>query len=48
MRAGFNEVEMVLRRVVLGEPVAQPELQRMMILRWLTETVVPAGEELRA
>lgn len=46
MRAGFNEVEMVLRRVVLGEPVAQPELRRVMILRWLSETVVPAGEEL--
>lgn len=42
MRAGFNEVEMVLRRVVLGEPIAQPAVQPMTILRYWTEVVVPA------
>ena len=44
MRAGFNEVEMVLRHVVLGEPIVQPEIQPMTILRHLTETVVLPGE----
>ena len=46
MRAGFNEVEMVLRRVLLGEPIKQPSVQPMTILRHFTETVVPAREEL--
>lgn len=44
MRAGFNEVEMTLRRLVLGEPVRQPEIRPMTILRHFEETVVPAGE----
>jgi carbamoyl-phosphate synthase large subunit len=42
MRAGFNEVEMVLRRVVLGEAITQPEVRPMTILRYWTEVVVPA------
>jgi carbamoyl-phosphate synthase large subunit len=42
MRAGFNEVEMVLRRVVLGEALTQPAVQPMTILRYWTEVVVPA------
>jgi carbamoyl-phosphate synthase large subunit len=46
MRAGFNEVEMVLRWIVLGEPIKQPSVQPMTILRHFTETVVPAREEL--
>ena len=46
MRAGFNEVEMVLRRILRGEPIKQPSVRPMMILRHFTETVVPAGEEL--
>ena len=46
MRAGFNEVEMVLRRFLRGEPIKQPSVRPMMILRHFTETVVPAGEEL--
>lgn len=44
MRAGMNEVEMVLRRVVRGEPIVQPALRPMTILRWFTETAIPAGE----
>ena len=46
MRAGFNEVEMVLRRILRGEPIKQPSVHPMTILRHFTETVVPAGEEL--
>jgi carbamoyl-phosphate synthase large subunit len=46
MRAGFNEVEMVLRRVLRNEPIKQPCVQPMTILRHFTETVVSAGEEL--
>lgn len=44
MRAGMNEVDMVLRRVVLGEPITQPIIKPMTILRWFTESVVPTGE----
>ena len=47
MRAGFNEVEMVLRHVVLGEQISQPEIQPMTILRHMEETVVRAGELLK-
>jgi carbamoyl-phosphate synthase large subunit len=45
MRAGFNEVEMVLRHVVLGEPIAQPPISPMKILRHWSETVVRADEQ---
>ncbi|MEZ4238641.1 MAG: ATP-grasp domain-containing protein [Myxococcota bacterium] len=45
--AGFNEVEMVLRRVVLGEPVTQPAVERLTLLRSWTETVVRPDELLR-
>jgi len=41
MHAGFNEVEMVLRRVIAGEPVTQPLIRPMTILRHFEETVVP-------
>lgn len=44
MRAGFNEVEMTLRRLVNGEPVRQPAIRPMTILRHFEETVVPDGE----
>lgn len=44
MHAGFNEVEMVLRRVVLGQAVTQPRIEPMTILRHWTETVVRPGE----
>jgi carbamoyl-phosphate synthase large subunit len=37
---GFNEVEMVLRHVLFGEPVRQPEVRNMTILRHWSETVV--------
>ncbi|MCF3641812.1 ATP-grasp domain-containing protein [Rhizobium sp. TRM95111] len=40
LHAGFNEVEMCLRHVVFGEPVVQPELEPVTILRHWSETVV--------
>jgi carbamoyl-phosphate synthase large subunit len=43
MRAGFNEVEMILRRELLGETIQQPRIEPMTILRYWSETVVPAG-----
>jgi carbamoyl-phosphate synthase large subunit len=44
MLAGFNEVDLVLRRVVLGEPVTQPPIEPMTILRYFTELVVRPNE----
>lgn len=46
MHAGFNEVEMVLRRVLRGEAIVQPAIKPMTILRYFTEEVVPLGREL--
>lgn len=43
--AGFNEVEMVLRKVLLGEEIVQPVVEPMTLLRYWTETVVRPGEE---
>lgn len=48
MLAGFNEVDLVLRKVVLGEPIVQPELSEMTILRYFTETVVRPDELVRS
>lgn len=42
MRAGFNEVEMTLRHVLMGEKIVQPKVQPMTILRHLEETIVPS------
>ncbi len=39
--AGFNEVEMALRHVLLGEPIAQPDVVPMTILRYWQELTVP-------
>ncbi len=38
--AGFPEVDMVLRRVLHGEPLEQPEIDPVVILRHWSETVV--------
>lgn len=38
--AGFNEVEMALRALCLGEPIAQPSVRPMTILRHWSETIV--------
>ena len=40
MLAGFNEVEMCVRYLLAGEPVLQPEVKEMTILRHWSETVV--------
>jgi hypothetical protein len=37
---------MALKRILRGEPIKQPSVRPMTILRHFTETVVPAGEEL--
>ncbi len=42
--AGFDEVDMVLRRVLDGEPVVQPRIEPMTILRFMSETVVRPAE----
>ncbi len=38
--AGFNEVEMCVRRVIWGDPVVQPTVRAVTILRHWSETVV--------
>lgn len=43
-RAGFNEVELVIRKLVHGEAVRQPRIEPMTILRHFEETVVRAIE----
>jgi carbamoyl-phosphate synthase large subunit len=42
MRAlvGFNEVEMCVRKILWGEPIAQPELREATVLRHWTEMTV--------
>jgi carbamoyl-phosphate synthase large subunit len=40
---GFNEVEMCLRRILLGEPIAEPEIRSATILRHWSETLVEPG-----
>lgn len=40
---GFNEVEMCLRRILLGEPIAEPEIRPATILRHWSETLVEDG-----
>lgn len=43
-RANFNEVEMCLRHILLGEPVRQPEIRDIIILRHWSETVVTEAD----
>ncbi|HEV2080927.1 MAG TPA: ATP-grasp domain-containing protein [Brevundimonas sp.] len=45
--AGFNEVEMCVRRILDGTPVTQPKLGPLTILRHWSETVVQDGELVR-
>lgn len=40
MHAGFNEVEMCARYLLLGERVLQPEVKSMTVLRHWSETIV--------
>ena len=39
-RSGFNEVEMSVRKVLFDEPVLQPDIEPLVILRHWSETVV--------
>ncbi|MEN0061670.1 MAG: ATP-grasp domain-containing protein [Myxococcota bacterium] len=45
-KAGFPEVEMVLRHVVLKEPITRPPVEPMTLLRHWSETVVRPQERL--
>jgi len=40
MLAGFNEVEMCVRYLLSGDPVVQPDVKQMTILRHWSETIV--------
>jgi carbamoyl-phosphate synthase large subunit len=42
--AGFNEVELCLRHLLFGEPISQPKIEPMTILRHWSETVVRATD----
>lgn len=46
-RAGFNEVELVIRHIVHGEAIHQPTIEPMTILRHFEETVVRPGAAVR-
>ena len=41
--AGFNEVELCLRRVLWDEPIIQPQIEEMIILRHWSETIIRKG-----
>jgi carbamoyl-phosphate synthase large subunit len=45
--AGFNEVDMSLRHLLLGEPIVQPPVEPMIILRHWSETIVRPSELLQ-
>lgn len=42
--AGFNEVELCLRRLLFDEPVRQPKVEPIVVLRHWSETIVRPGE----
>ncbi len=42
--AGFNEVEMALRYLIHGEPLLQPQVQPVTLLRYWSETVLPSDK----
>ncbi|MBB4186342.1 carbamoyl-phosphate synthase large subunit [Sinorhizobium terangae] len=48
IHAGFNEVEMSIRHILFGEPVEQPDIMPVTILRHWSETVVRPGELITA
>jgi carbamoyl-phosphate synthase large subunit len=41
---GFNEVDVLLRHLVDGEPIPPVKLRRAIILRWTSEVVVPLDD----
>ncbi|NRP73075.1 D-alanine--D-alanine ligase [Ensifer psoraleae] len=48
IHAGFNELEMSIRHILFGEPVEQPEIMPVTILRHWSETVVRPGDLITA
>jgi len=42
--AGFNEIELCLRRILWDEPIGQPKIEKMTILRHWSETIVKEGQ----
>ena len=38
--AGFNEVELCLRRILWNEPIVQPQIEKMTMLRHWSETII--------
>lgn len=43
-RAGFNEVEMSVRHILHGDPIIQPKIEPLVILRHWSETVVKPAD----
>lgn len=44
--AGFNEVEMVVRSILCGEPVTQPDIEPITVLRYWEEFVIRSEDKL--
>jgi carbamoyl-phosphate synthase large subunit len=42
--AGFNEVDMLVQHVVNGEPILQPTLEPVVVLRYLDEMVITRSQ----
>ena len=42
--AGFHEVEMTLRRLLLGTPLTQPQVRPLILLRHWSETIVESSD----
>ena len=40
MHAGFNELDMILKYLFFGEPIVQPDIPKLTIMRHWTETVI--------
>lgn len=47
MHAGFNELDMILKYMFNGEPIIQPEMPKLTILRNWTETIITGDEEIK-
>lgn len=47
MHAGFNELDMILKYMFHGEPIIQPEIPKLTILRHWTETIITGDEEIK-
>lgn len=43
-RAGFNEVEMSIRHILYGDPIVQPRIEALVLLRHWSETVIKPAD----